>query len=51
MTAANSGTATLTAWWKTLSKDQRNALDSDAIAELKNMAQAADAKEKTDENV
>jgi hypothetical protein len=50
MTAANSGTATLTAWWKTLSKDQRSALDSDAIAELKTMAQAADG-EKTDENV
>jgi len=50
MTAANSGTATLTAWWKTLSKDQRSALDSDAIAELKAMAQAADG-EKTDANV
>ena len=51
MTAANSGTPTLTAWWKTLSKDQRSALDSNVIAELKEMAQAADAKETANEDV
>jgi hypothetical protein len=51
MENAKQGTPALTAWWKTLSKDQRTALDADAIAELKAMATEADAKEKTDENV
>jgi hypothetical protein len=51
MENAKQGTPALTAWWKTLSKDQRTALDADAIAELKQMATEADAKEKTDENV
>lgn len=50
METAKQGTPALTAWWKTLSKDQRTALDADAIAELKTMAQAADT-EKTGENV
>lgn len=50
MEAAKQGTPALTAWWKTATKDQRSVLDTDAIAELKAMAQAADT-EKTDENV
>lgn len=50
MEAAKQGTPALTAWWKTATKDQRSVLDTDAIAELKAMAQAADG-EKTDENV
>lgn len=50
MEAAKQGTPALTQWWKTASKDQRSALDNEAIAELKAMAQAADT-EKTDENV
>lgn len=50
MAAAKQGTPALTQWWKSASKDHRNALDNEAIAELKAMAQAADG-EKTDENV
>jgi hypothetical protein len=50
MGAAAQGTPALTAWWKTATKDQRSALDAEAISDLKEMAQNAD-KEKTDENV
>jgi hypothetical protein len=51
MVAAKCGTPALTAWWKTLSKDQRTALDADAIAELKQMASEADAKETANADV
>lgn len=51
MENAKQGTPALTAWWKTLSKDQRTALDADAIAELKQMASEADAKETANADV
>ena len=51
MESAKQGTPALTAWWKTLSKDQRTALDQDAIAELKQMATEADKKETANEDV
>lgn len=51
MENAKQGTPALTAWWKTLSKDQRTALDADAIAELKQMATEADAKETANADV
>jgi hypothetical protein len=53
MAAAQSGTPAFGEFWKTLSKDQRGALNSDpeAIAELREMAQAADAKETVNEDV
>jgi hypothetical protein len=51
MISAKSGTPALKAWWNTLSKDQRSVFNAEAIAELKAMAEAADAQEAADENV
>jgi hypothetical protein len=44
------GTPALTTWWKSLAKDQRDQFTSEAIADLKKMAQDAD-KETTNEDV
>ena len=52
MEAAQKGNDSLNSWWKSISKDERTALDQDVRTELRQIANDADAiKEKTDENV